>query len=90
LDGALGTVIDKHAVAQLISPQEGLPTTEISETDFGYFSQIQGGNFDFSQEEAGGELSTCTCESPRSGHKKWCPSLETTTLNECQLRTDVD
>jgi hypothetical protein len=66
LDGALGTVINQYAIAQLISTQEGLPTTEIGETDFGYFSQIQGGNFDFSQKEAGRELSTCACESSRS------------------------
>jgi len=48
LDGALRTVVYEHAIAQLISSEDSLPTTEIGESDFSYFAKIQSRNFDFS------------------------------------------
>jgi hypothetical protein len=90
LDSTLRAIVNEHATAQLISPQERLPTSQIGQTDFGYFAQVQGRNFDFGQKEVGRELSTCNCESRSPCHWKWRPSLQTTTFYKCQLRTDVD
>ncbi len=48
-DSTLGTVVNEHAIAQLISSQDCLPAAQIIENDSGQFAQIQARNLYFSQ-----------------------------------------
>lgn len=90
MDGALGTVVCEHAIAQLIPSQDRLPAAQIIENDFSEFAQIQSDNFYFGQKNIGRESSACTSKLSGGYQRKGSPSLKLAALDEGQLRSRID